>query len=164
MKFDIGFQWPSKEGVREIVARREVHGNEAFLVTTGGNPLPHIIRDSEIEDEIRRDTKNYESRQKALHEQKANITQKIERESWHGFTDRLSPTARMRAITVLEGSVRRNGVSVKRGDLIVKLVKEGWIVRRDSSRGRFIENPKAESYLLEKDVTKIALDLAEFLT
>jgi len=162
-KLDVGFQWPSKEGVREIVARREVHGNEAFLVITGGGGLPQIIRILEIENEIRRDTKNYESRQRALHEQQTAATQKTEHESWYGFTDRLNPTARARAIDVLEGSVRRNGVAVKRGDLIVMLVKEGWIVRRSSSLGRLIEDSKTGSYLLEKDVTKTALDLAEFL-
>lgn len=134
-----------------------------FLVTTGGSGLPQIIRTSEIEVEIRRDTKNYESRQKALYEQQSNATQKTEHESWYGFTDRLNPTARARAIAALEGSVRRNGVAVKRGDLIVMLVKEGWIVRKDPSKGRLIEDSKTGSYLLEKDVTKTALDLAEFL-
>jgi hypothetical protein len=162
--FDVGFQWPSKEGVREIVARREVQGNEVFLVTTGGGRLSQIIRISEIEYEIRRDTKNYESRQKALREQQINTTQKTEHESWYGFTDRLNPAARARAIAVLEGSVRRNGVAVKRGDLIVLLVKEGWKVRRGSSLGRLIEDSKTGSYLLERDVTKTALDLAEFLS
>lgn len=43
------------------------------------------------------------------------------------------------------------------------LVKEGWIVRKDPSKGRLIEDSKTGSYLLEKDVTKTALDLAEFL-
>lgn len=160
----VGFQWPSKEGIREIVARKEFQGNEVFLVTTGRGGSSQIIRISEIENEIRRDTKNYESRQRALHEQQTNATQKTEHKSWYGFTDRLNPTARARAIAVLEGSVRRNGMPVKRGDLIVMLVKEGWKVRKRPSLGRLIEDSKTGSYLLERDVTKTALDLAEYLS
>lgn len=158
---DVGFTWLSNYGERKIIGRSERHGSEVFLVSTEGG-LPQLVRASEVASEIHRDTKNLESRTRALQARQEIDAKTIARESWYGFTDRMTPTARARAIAALEVSVRRNGRPIRRGDLVVELLKDGWVVGEHKGR-RILTDPRTEAYLLEKDVTKTAIDLAEFI-
>lgn len=158
----VGFKWNSKHGERAIVDRREIRGADTFLVTTGGG-LPELIQAAAIEREIYRDTKNYENVARVLKEQKGQSTAQRERESWHGYTDTLSPMARARAIAALDVSVNHNGHLTKRGDLVVKLVGNGWRVTMTRD-GRVLANPETGSFLSERQVSKVAMDLASYLS
>ena len=160
---DVGFTWPSVRGERRIVERKDFNGRDVFLVTTGDSRSAEIISASEIQSDIRIDTKNFESRSRAIQEKNEDEANTRQHNSWLGYTDKLAPLARARAIEALGTEVRRGGRSIARGDLMVELVNKGWRVRVDPKKGRMIEDPETLTYLLQKDVSKIALDFAEFL-
>jgi hypothetical protein len=82
-------------------------------------------------------------------------------DSWFGFTDTLSPTAKRRASDVLGKQVSVRGEFALRGDHIARLVKSGWVVQQ-GRRGRELVSPDG-NFLSESDLTKLGLDFAIYL-
>jgi len=175
-QIDVGFKWQSVNGDKEIIQRTELNGREVFMVTEAGQRFPQIISVTEIDREIKFDTAQLEhhTRNVKKHEELASAKalreeeykkEKREEDRWLGFTSRrsLTPAQKERYIAALKKVIRSNGQVVKIGDLVIERVKQGWVVRQSPSLGRVFEDPKGGALLLQKDLSKIALDFAEYL-
>ena len=154
-----GFTWNSSEGVREVV-RITIDprsGETVYAVTTAGG-LAHLLRDKEIALEIRRDSANYESRQRLRKSETQRMNTDQEAARWGGFTDGMTPTAKARTDAALARQVSVRGMFESRGKHIQTLVSEGFRVI-----GHRLEDPSG-SFFDEKSLTKTGLDYAKFLS
>ena len=122
-----------------------------------------VFKKDERLDEI--DRLREESRARARSAEAARVAEEDYRNSWLGFTDTLSPTAKRRAIDVLGKQVGVNGEFAARGDHVVRLVNAGWVVRERLKEGRGVRELIAPDgrFFRESDLTKIGLDFAAYL-
>jgi len=77
------------------------------------------------------------------------------------FESTLTPTSRARAIEALNAKIRINGVFQTRKQYIRDRVAQGAVVSTNSE-GRVLQSPDG-SYMRQRDITKFALDYAEYL-
>ena len=166
---DIGFFWESRDGTR-VIEQRQLHptsGKEVFLVSTNGNQkFMAIIPVDQLEKEVSFDTRSLASQKKTLEKQKAEeeaeAAKKAERDDLDGFEKGMSPLAKKRALDALSKSIVFNGKLSTRRDYIRQRVAQGWGVVVHPKHGRMFQGPEG-NLLLEKDLTKIGLDYADFL-
>lgn len=158
----LGRTWRSPSGLREVKQEGTRDGVLLYAVSTGGSRQMQLIRASELEAEIRRDERNYESRAAGAASAQVVATEAQQHKSWLGFTDDMKPTAAARADEVLSRQVYVQGLPAQRGDHIIRLVREHRIVKIHPRYGRILESPDG-SFLTEKDLTKIGLDFAGYL-
>ena len=170
-EYGVGFTWPSPNGTREIV-EETAHpqtGLPVFLVSTGGSHSRAIIPKAELAREVKIDTSHYESRQRALKQQQEQDSAQADRDqvkakhdSWFGFTDKMAPLNKRRAVDALNKIVSWNRKVDERGALIAERVRAGWHVANDPRQGEVLQSPDG-AYLPGKDVTKIGLQFANYL-
>lgn len=160
----IGFSWLSNDGLKQIKTEGLHPRTEEpiFGITTDGNNQIELIPKNQIEREIKRDTQNYENRKRQQSSIENDKKSQQSLESWYGFTDNMTPIVKKRAIETLnkQMSVRSNFDS--RGNHIVSLIKSGFRVENNAKYGRILTNDDG-SFFLEKDLTKIGFDFAEYL-
>ena len=161
----IGRSWMSPRGERRIVqaGTHPVTGENILGVSTAGSTIAEMIRESEIDSEIARDTKNYESRRAAQATASAEKQSKASHDSWQGFTDSMRPERRGRVVGALSKHVGVGGSFDERGRHVERLVASGYTVRDHPKFKRVLSSPDGTFYT-EKDLTSTALDYAIFLT
>jgi hypothetical protein len=162
--YGVGFAWQSLNGPREIVGE-QVHprtGEPIFLVSTNGSRMHEMIPKDKIEREVKLDTNHYESRNKTRQVEQDQEDAKAKSDSWFGFTDKMNPIAKRRAIDTLGKMVSWNRQFGRRGDFIRDRVKRGWRAVKDPTHGEILQAPD-EAFLLGRDVTKIGLEFAKYL-
>lgn len=89
--------------------------------------------------------------------------QEEEPEGWNGSSDFLStltPLLKGRVSKTFLKAIRHRGQVYKLGDLITKLVSEGWRVKEGTMR--ILQEPSG-IFLSQQDLTKTGLDYAEYL-
>lgn len=159
----VGRTWMSPQGRRKVEQEGEREGVLYYAISTEGFPAMELLPARELEDEIRRDEANVASRARARATQQAEVAAEAERARWRGFTDSMTPRGRARADKVLSRQVSVRGEFAPRGAHVEHLVDEGYRVRQDPRQGRILESPTG-SFFTERDLTKIGLDYAEFLS
>lgn len=164
-KWPVGFSWESENGRREV---KEIGphplrpGQIVYGVTTGGARQMALLSESELAFDIRRDA-SFLVRQAATARAEDDEEARERRAaSWDGFTDAMTPAARARAHAALSKWMRVNGETDARGEHVRRLVAKGYRTVESKSYGRILQNPEG-SGLLEKDLSKTALDYADHL-
>ena len=166
MAFEKKHEWMSVYGRRAVVgyAAHPVSGNPVALVMTeGGGGLHDLVREEDLERLIATEESRYYSHKKAKEalEVQALAVPGIEKNRWRGFTDSMTPRARGKACATLEWKTRYQGKICSRGDLIVRLLEQGYEVKRVHG-GRRLESPDG-TFLTEVAITKTGMDFAEYL-
>lgn len=131
---------------------------------TAGSGEMELIKARDIAAQIVFDEKNYASRTQAKQKQEQEHQAQTAQESWFGFTDCFAPLPRKRAIDALNKQVSVRGQFGRRGDMLAALVAEGFSVVDRPGGSRRLVDAEQRSYFEEKDLTKIGLDFAEFLS
>lgn len=156
-------RWMSPRGEREVVSRTTHAGRDVVVIATDGERFTEILDASQLARQIEIDTKNFASRQKVRRDEEDAQAVAIKRESFGGFTSTMTPPQRARAIAALDRSIQSNGRLYRRSELIESRVRDGWSVRSHPTYGRILVAPNG-NFLTEKDLSKIAVDYAVFLT
>ncbi len=118
-----------------------------------------VFKKDERLDEI--DRLREASRARARSDEAARAVEQAYHDSWLGFTDALSPSAKRRAVDVLGKQVSVRGEFAARGDHVVRLVNAGWVVK-EGRGGRELIGPDG-GFFREGDLTKLGLDFAAYL-
>ena len=183
--YPVGFSWESPNGLRTIRARQQQGENTMALVQTGEGPFRQIIDLEKLPAEIHCDTANLAYREKVakrLQEQEAiEAVLEAERTDIDGFADDLSPLRRGRIVEALSVLMTVGGSLKSRKEHVRDLVAEGyriaqvpagetWLLHRRKGLedvqipvgSRILQN-ETGGFFTEKDLTKTALDYAEFL-
>lgn len=158
--------WESPKGTRTVVTVMNVpNGPPMLAVNTEGLLGNQLFTVEDLEDEIERDTKNLEFRARQERERREEEEQLAqERKNLDRFLATIrSPRLRGRMDAALNKVVNVNGEPNPRYKHIENLVDAGYRVGSDPTFGRVLESPRG-SFLTQKDLTKTALDYAEFLT
>ncbi len=155
--------WDSPQGLRQVV-RKEAG---RFYVQTGRRRALDMFTADQLREEQRRDRINLASRKRDQAEAKAALQAEAEEEArlqtaLAGFTDGLTPMHRAKAVSALTAMRRFNGVTRQIIDQVRDLVDAGSIVKPHPRDGRRLVGPDG-SFLVEKDLSKTALDYAEHL-
>lgn len=79
------------------------------------------------------------------------------------YLSTFAPMRRARVQAVLRRVVRHNGECVPRHALIERKIAQGYTVRPDARWGRMLMNENDGAFLVEADISKTAMDYAEFL-
>jgi hypothetical protein len=164
--FNVGFLWNSPQGIRRIedILLHPHTGDDTAFVSTDGRHSKELIPLCGLQSIVQTESANYESRMKAR-EREAELAQaKAQRESWNGFTDSMSPLIKARAIRTLDTQRRVNGKFLTLGEAIEQLVSDGFIVKVDPKYKRRLISSETGNFFYEKDLSKIGLDYAEYLT
>ena len=165
ISYRVGFRWESPEGTREIVEiGNHPHRPDetVYVVRVTGHRSAMILNARDLALDIRRDTANVASRAARSAPPSSRGAPSSGR-GWTGFTRSMTPAQRARADAALSTQMRVNGEFDSRGAHIRKLVERGYRVTVHPKRGRILEQPSG-SYLTERDLTKTALDFAQFLS
>ena len=149
--------WRAWEGMREVKSEGLLGGVLHYGISTEGMRGLQLIPVSDLEAEITRDERNYQSRLAAQEQVSSREQQEKEAARWKGFTDDMTPRGKARADKVLSKQVSVQKKFARRGDHITRLVEEGWTVQ-----GRTLVSPTG-SFFVEKDLTKIGIDFAAYL-
>lgn len=160
----VGFTWKSERGERSVFGIQvdPGSGKQVYLIASEGSRSLELVPADEIERYVFVEQSNYESRELAR-QQTIQIEQKqATHDSWFGFVDALTPTKKAKAIDALNKQVSVRGEFAARGDHVAHLVANGWKVQKTKT-GRVLEAPGG-TFLSERDLTKTALDFAEYLS
>jgi hypothetical protein len=176
MLYEIGFSWNSIKGLRTIrqSGNHQITGELTYIVTTGDPRKGEFISATEIEREIQRDERNCESLARALAKKSEEAILQAEHDSWYGFIESITlPTAKARALAALNKVSSIKDQMGERGALIKSLVDQGYSVGRASKSVMFSTNKTLPptriligpegNFFTEKDLTKTAIDFAEYL-
>jgi hypothetical protein len=154
---------------RRVVGEQELRGRPVVLIavvdaTGKTGVIADIIPTDELEAEIAGDTKRLASNREAAQRQEQERKDKAEALHLQGFEDTLpSGKARARAVDVLNQVVSVRREFDKRKHHIERLVKEGFRVQDHPRFKRVLSHPGG-TFFTQKDLTKLALDYAEFLS
>lgn len=160
----IGLSWESPEGTREVVGERDMPDGRHLFVVMGRQSGNQLLSESDVRFEMRRDTANLTSRARTRGETEAREATERERTYLDGFEDTFTPRQRAKVVEAITRQVGVNNVFASRRDHIRRLVREGYRVAVVPGGARVLRNPATESYYTEKDLTKAALDYAEYLS
>jgi hypothetical protein len=161
----IGTSWNSPQGVRTFVGVVPLRGGETRLgIQTGDRRIFQLFRtEAEIEQEIRRDTKNVEVDARVRTEKEAAAAAYVnQRASLDRFLAQFPQLAGAKANAALTKKVMWAGVYLPRHGNVEQRVAEGWHVETTPKGERRFYSPDGR-FLTEKDTSKVALDYAEFL-
>jgi hypothetical protein len=121
------------------------------------------IAQSRREEERRSRDAEWEKRKQA-EQTKRDDAERLIHDSYHGFLDGMTPLKIGKVRAALETSIQMDGVLYTRKTLIEKLVAEGRKVEIHPSAGRVLIDRSQGRFHYQKDLTKIALDYAAFLS
>ena len=144
------------------------------------SPHTMLLPESEVERQILLDTSHLAWKKKRKlqedQEQAELRSSRDEKRDLHGFTDGMAPIKARKIEETLDKQMSFNGVLMTRRDFIEKAVTSGATVELKpkstsySSRGereipstRILSFP-ARSFFYEKDISKTAMDYAEYLS
>jgi len=131
----------------------------------GGFGDPFFKTLEEAEDEVEWQKKRNADNKRAKHlqakqEQVAAI-EKSERENIEGFADDKANFQRARIVKILNVKMTYKGKLTTRKQLVRDNVAAGWTVQETKGKRRFV-SPE-DTFLIETDITKTAMDYAEYL-
>lgn len=155
--------WDSPQGLRQVV--REEGGR--FYVQTGARRALDMFTADQLREEQQRDRANLAYRERNQAEAKAALQAEAEEEArlqtaLAGFTDGLTPMHRAKVVSALTTMRRFDGVTRQIIDQVRDLVNAGSLVKPHPRDGRRLVGPDG-SFLVEKDLSKTALNYAEYL-
>jgi hypothetical protein len=165
----VGREWDSADGRRKVVRVMDMKGRPMLAVSTGDSRTTHLFAPGDIEKEIAWDGKYLASHKRTVAKQAAReagdraVSDKQARERKHldRFLAKLSPMARGKVGKAMTKEVSVQRKFAPRYKHIERLVREGY--RIGTFRGkRTMESPQG-TFLTQRDLTKAALDYAEFL-
>lgn len=163
----VGYTWNSPKGKRRVekIETDPATGKETLFISTEGSKFFVLLPAQELAFEVKLDEQGAASLTKSKAEEEKRLIEKTKHESWLGFTDKLSGSAKARVLAVLDKPINVNGKSDLRGNHIKRLVAKGYRVQPSpysAFKGRVLLGPN-DSFLAEKDLTKIGLDFAAYL-
>jgi len=160
----VGFTWKSPRGERSVFGIQvdPSSGKQVYLIASEGSRSLELVPADEIERYVFVEESNYKSRKQARQQTIQAEQKQTTHDSWSGFVDALTPTKKAKAIDALNKQVSVRGEFAARGDHIAHLVANGWRVQKTKT-GRVLEAPGG-TFLSERDLTKTALDFAEYLS
>lgn len=173
--FPVGMTWMEPKSTAEndvrwtikSVGKHPTTGERTYVIAAQGSNIGTFVSQSDIGRVIYNDQRNYDARVKARAQLRAEQAGSAEAARWLGFTDKMTPMQRAKADRALGMQMRINGKITSRGRAMYDRVRQGWRVRA-SKMGlapvRVLQQTSEPgTYLLEKDVSKTALDFAEHL-
>lgn len=172
---NIGREWNSIQGKKKVVERQlGTTGEDEYVVVGIDTGARYIYRVSQLEDAIKSEeyrlTDDYAKDQEALAEaqrlrEEALAKQKEESDRIDAeiaaFTANMTQVAAGKARAALLASVRSGGEVVSRKGLVEARIERGYSVSGDAG-DRWLVNAEGAG-LSEKQITKTAMDYAEFL-
>lgn len=159
----VGLEWDAPGGKR--VVTRKI-GDDSYMVSAPGrDPKNTMFQHILTSDDILFDMKNDASRLKSMADKEKsdrNDTARVkDAEDTHGFADSFTPARRRKVIDALLVKVMNKGRIVTRKKLIEDAVSNGSIIGK--FRGKKTLKHKDDSFLTDRDITKTAIDYAEYL-
>jgi len=126
----------------------------------------HFVHPDDLEKEISGDISQAKSHEKAKVREAQRVREKArekqERLNLYGFEKRFSGVQLGRVLDTLGRQQGLSGTFLTRREHIENLVRRGYVVKKHPKYGRVIEAPDG-SFYLQEDVTKTALDYADYL-
>jgi hypothetical protein len=174
----IGTSWEGPDGTNTIVEMVDVDGELYFVAqedtSTGQSRYRFPAANVEAVIRAERDRllrlpgiKEKAERQRREAEEKQ--TREAEREARNradfldAFLETLSPRQAAKAEETLLRQVSVQGTFDPRGKHIDRLIAEGYVAKTLPKHGRVMWSPEEQSWITEVDLTKTALDYAEFV-
>lgn len=158
----VGLSWESKQGVKTVVDKTVRGDQERWLVQTEGRSFAELFSTDDIISEMKRDAANLQSQNKWKQEADELEKQKAVLEETYGFYATMSSMMKAKAKLALEKQQGFSGTVMRRKDAVEQRVKDGWQVQTDRSGKRIFTSPSG-SFYYEKDITKWAMDYAQYL-
>lgn len=159
----VGQSWDSIEGKKTIV---KIEGDKVF-VTIEGRMGAQIYPLSEIESEIKFETRQYESRKgardKAEKEKAKELEEQKAREDTHGFADKFPAMRRAKIIQTLLRQVKYKGSYVTVKEMVEDLRRKKYEVKDHPRFKRIAQQGEDGSFFDQKTVTKTGLDYLQYL-
>lgn len=158
----MGFNWDTLEGKRTVVGKLD---SGEYLVTypgkTADHPHKEILSADDISFEIKRE-KGRENNRAASAAKEAEEKQNLAtKQNTYGFTDSMPPARKAKAIGTLLSKIMINGELQSRKSYIEDSIKNGAYI--STVGGNRVLKHKNGNFLFDKDITKTAIDYAEFL-
>jgi hypothetical protein len=163
---EIGFSWSSVEGEKTIIGTTKIGEKDRLLIKVANSNFTQLLDPSELEKEVNFDTKNLEQTKariiKNKEREEAEKLEKAKEEDTNGFADNLSPINKAKVLAALNKQVSINKNFITQKEFIHKAVQEGAKVVQNRTFGRVLQLSNG-GFFSQADLTKIALDYAEYL-
>lgn len=164
----VGREWNSlRQGRRKVVGERMIRGQRMYVVRSEGVPRETFFPVEDLENVIAVDESELRSRAEAEKRDatraKEEAKARAEKRNLRGFEKRFSGVQLERVIDTLNRKQGVRGVFLPRREHMENLVREGYVVRTHPKYGRVLEGPDG-GFFFEKDLTKTALDYADYLS
>lgn len=166
----VGFSWeaPARSGIgggsgTTTKTITEIRGNRA-MVQSKDESFPKIVNITQLEQDIDFDRRSLESKARQVEKQRVDDEAKAAPlKRLTPFLETLTPMEAGRADKVLQSPAKVRGDVDDRFKHIERFVDDGWSIEDHKVLGRMLVSPTG-TFLVEKDLTKIGLDYAKFLT
>jgi hypothetical protein len=154
----VGTEWDSPSGIRRVVGETTVNGEKRLVVQTGDQRIGQILLPADqLQSEMAGDAKNL-----AFRKNEQEIANAPKAQPTYGeYVSSMPPMQRAKVSAALQKNITSNGVLQARSVLVEKWVAEGATVVQKADQ-RELTKPSG-NYLLEKDLSKTAMDYAEWL-
>jgi hypothetical protein len=154
-----------RDGIK-WVAQSTDHKEKNTPVGEGMGDSVHKSK-KEAEEQIDWNIKSSKSKKKAEESLNDQEKKQIEREKEYknidGFADKEEKLKKGRILKYLNESMNYQGKPYIRKELIREKIKKGWKIGKSQRHGKILEDEEGSSFLTKKDITKTAIDYAEYL-
>lgn len=154
--------WNSPRGQRSV---DHVDAEGRVFVRTEGSPHLHILREADIAREVQIDEQGVARRERFMQdkavEEEMEVKAHASKTGLHGFTSKMPRVKAAKIADVLDKVQGFGGEFTNRRMYVEGVIANGGRVIRAHGERR-LEKPSG-AYNTEKDITKVAMDYAEYL-